>query len=163
MRRAIATLLLGLLPILSHADAFDDALTAIGAGDYERGVALLVPLAEDGHPNAQYQLGALYAEGRGVLHDDAVARSWFRSAAEQGFAPAQFKLAAMYYEGRGVAQDYVRAAMWNAVAIANASPEYVAAYEQFHDALQALMSTEQSAQAMSMARRCIDAEFKACD
>jgi TPR repeat protein len=163
MRREIATVLISLLPALTHADAFDDARAAIGAEDYDAAIALLVPLAEDGHPNAQYQLGALYAAGRGVAQDDAAALRWFRGAAEQGFAPAQFNLAAMYYEGRGVAQDHVRAAMWNAVAIANASPEYVAAYEQFHDALQALMSTEQSAEAMSLARRCIDADFKGCD
>jgi TPR repeat protein len=163
MRRAIATVLISLLPALGHGDAFDDAVAAINAGDDDAAMALLVPLAEEGHRNAQYQLGALYATGRGVVHDDAAALTWFRSAAEQGFAPAQFNLAAMYYEGRGVAQDHVRAAMWNAVAIANASPEYVAAYEHFHDALQVLMSTEQSAEAMSLARRCIDAGFKGCD
>ncbi|MCX8201638.1 MAG: SEL1-like repeat protein [Candidatus Caldarchaeum sp.] len=35
---------------------------------------------------AQYNLGIMYAMGRGVLQNDAQAALWWRKAAEQGLA-----------------------------------------------------------------------------
>jgi len=40
-------------------------------------------LAEQGNVEAQYNLGVIYAEGRGVAKDETEAVSWFRKAAEQ--------------------------------------------------------------------------------
>lgn len=40
--------------------------------------------AEQGDPVAQYNLGNMYANGRGVPKDDGNALAWFRKAAEQG-------------------------------------------------------------------------------
>ncbi len=48
--------------------------------------------AEQRDAQAQYNLGVLYAEGRGVPQDDAEAARWFRLAAEQGLADAQANL-----------------------------------------------------------------------
>ena len=45
--------------------------------------------AEAGDLAAQYNLGIMYAEGRGVPQDDAEAVAWFRRAAEQGHIDAQ--------------------------------------------------------------------------
>ena len=38
--------------------------------------------AEQGHPQAQYNLGIYYKEGRGVAKDEAEAEKWFRMAEE---------------------------------------------------------------------------------
>ncbi len=38
----------------------------------------------------------MYDNGRGVPHDDKLARHWYRRAAEQGYAPAQNNLGGMY-------------------------------------------------------------------
>ena len=61
--------------------------------------------AEAGEAIAQYNLGVLYATGRGVPRDDAEAVRWWRLAAEQGYAYAQYNLGNMYADGQGVPQD----------------------------------------------------------
>ncbi len=45
--------------------------------------------AEQGHPGAQFHLGRMYAEGKGVPQDDAEAKKWYRLASEQGHEEAQ--------------------------------------------------------------------------
>ena len=48
--------------------------------------------AEQGDAEAQFILGAMYFQGRGVLKDDAEAVRWYRLAAEQGLADGQNSL-----------------------------------------------------------------------
>lgn len=48
--------------------------------------------AEQGYADAQFRLGLMYAEGRGVAKDDAEAVRWYQLAAAQGHAGAQFNL-----------------------------------------------------------------------
>jgi TPR repeat protein len=40
--------------------------------------------AEQGHTEAQHQLGVLYMLGRGVVRDDKEAVNWWRRSAEKG-------------------------------------------------------------------------------
>src|SRR2546425_1106147 len=61
---------------------------------------------------AQFNLGVMYHEGRGVSQDDAEAAKWYRQAAAQGHAGAQYSLGVMYYYGQGVPQDYAEALKW---------------------------------------------------
>ena len=69
--------------------------------------------AEQGHADAQYNLGEMYRKGEGEPQDDAKAAKWFWKAAEQGHADAQFRLGCMYSEGEGVlAEDDAEAAKW---------------------------------------------------
>src|SRR5687767_13348590 len=58
--------------------------------------------AGQGHAAAQYNLGWMYAQGRGVVQNDIAAVEWFRRSADQGLAPAQHYLGVMYEQGRGV-------------------------------------------------------------
>ena len=46
----------------------------------------LIALAEAGDPDAQYNLGVMYANGRGVTQDDTEAVRWYRLAADPGYA-----------------------------------------------------------------------------
>jgi len=69
-------------------------------------------VAGQGDADAQLQLGALYANGKGVPQDYAQAASWYRKAADQGNADAQLQLGALYFRGTGVPQDYAQAAFW---------------------------------------------------
>ncbi len=48
--------------------------------------------AAQGLAQAQYNLGLMYAEGRGVQRDDVQAVAWLQKAAAQGFAQAQNNL-----------------------------------------------------------------------
>lgn len=68
--------------------------------------------AEQGKPEAQTDLGIMYATGDGVSKDPTEAAKWFRKAAEQGFARAQNNLGVMYEGGNGVPQDNVEAVKW---------------------------------------------------
>ena len=58
-------------------------------------------VAEQGNAVAQGDLGFMYANGLGVLRDDAEAVRWYRLAADQGDADAQGNLGEMYADGRG--------------------------------------------------------------
>ena len=68
--------------------------------------------AEQGLADAQFILGSMYADGKGVPQDDKEAVKWFRLAAEQEDAKAQNDLGVMYAKGRGVPQDYKEALKW---------------------------------------------------
>ena len=46
--------------------------------------------AEQDQAEAQYSLGVMYANGRGVEEDDEEAARWLRLAAEQDQADAQY-------------------------------------------------------------------------
>ena len=61
--------------------------------------------AEQGDAGAQYNLGVIYDNGRGVAQDDKEAARWFGLAAKQGHADAPFYIGVMYTNGQGVAQD----------------------------------------------------------
>ena len=51
--------------------------------------------AAQGNAAAQFNLGVMYENGRGVRRDDAEAVKWYRQAAAQGLAQAQFNLGVM--------------------------------------------------------------------
>ena len=68
--------------------------------------------ADSGDAQAQYDLGEMYSQGRGVPQDYAEAARWYRMAAEKGNPEAQDRIGFMYYNGRGVSQDYSEAARW---------------------------------------------------
>jgi len=60
-------------------------------------------LAND--PAAEYEMGARYAEGRGVQQNLPEAVRWLERAADAGFAPAQFRLASLNEKGDGLKKD----------------------------------------------------------
>ncbi len=90
----------------------DEGEAAYERGDYATALREFRVLATQGNAPAQFSLGIMYYEGRGVPQDYAEAVKWFRKAAEQGHAKAQYNLARMYNKGWGVPQDYIQAHMW---------------------------------------------------
>src|SRR5512135_1801276 len=88
------------------AEPLEDATKAYEYGDYKTAYRLFGPLAEQGLPEAQYNLGVMYRKGQGVPEDYVAAAKWWKKAAEQGYAPAQYRLGVMYRKGYGVPQDY---------------------------------------------------------
>jgi hypothetical protein len=81
-------------------------------GDYATAYAEFFPLAVAGNASAQYNLGKMYADGKGVPQDFAQAAQWFRQAADQGVEDAQYYLGNLYALGQGVPQDFAQAAQW---------------------------------------------------
>jgi TPR repeat protein len=94
------------------AGPLDDGIVAYHAGDYASALRLIRPFAEQGVARAQYNLGVMYAEGRGVAQDYTEAIKWYGKAADQGYSDAEYNLGVMYEAGRGVTQDFAAAANW---------------------------------------------------
>lgn len=72
--------------------ALTQAETAFADGDYQRAVAILLPLAQQGDPDAQYALGYALYEGLGVPQDRMQAYFWIQESARQGNASALLAL-----------------------------------------------------------------------
>ena len=71
--------------------------------------------AEQGHAEAQYDLGTVYFYGDFGVEDHAEAVRWWRLAAEQGDAGVQLRLGEIYEDGRlyyGVDKDIDEALRW---------------------------------------------------
>jgi TPR repeat protein len=92
--------------------AFSDGWKAYQAKDYVAAFKEWKPLAKQGESYAQFNLGNMYKEGKGVAQDYKQALRWYRKAADQGHSKAQFNLGNMYFKGKGVAQDYKQAVKW---------------------------------------------------
>jgi TPR repeat protein len=64
--------------------------------------------ADQGDAEAQYNLGVMYDDGKGVPRNDAKAFEWYTKAAEQGHADSQYNLGVIYTIGRGVPKNYAK-------------------------------------------------------
>jgi len=98
------------------AQVWGKGLTAAQAGDFATAIKEWKPLAEAGDFSAQFLLGSLYDEGKGVPQDFAEAVKWYRLAAKQGFVMAQYNLGIKYAKGQGVLQDYAESIKWSRLA-----------------------------------------------
>ena len=94
------------------AGPLEDGSAAYHEKEYAKAADLWQPLAEKGDATAQYYLGTLFAEGKGVAQNDATAFMWFQRAANQGHAAAQYNVGASYAQGTGVDKSVVDAAKW---------------------------------------------------
>ena len=65
--------------------------------------------ANNGHVDAQFNLGIKYDKGIGVEQSDTEAFNWYFKAAKSGHPEAQFNLANTYRDGRGVEANMERA------------------------------------------------------
>jgi len=108
--------------------------------------------ADQGFARAQYSLGFMHDNGRGVPQDDAEAARWYRLAADQGIARAQSNLGLLYENGEGVPQDYVQAHLWTNLAVAQSSGEDLNRRERNRDIIAAKMTAEQVVEAQRLAR-----------
>ncbi len=111
MKRFVALCLMAVA--FATAPAFSDFQAGIDAyerGDYKTALREFQPLAEHGNEIAQFNIGLIYQNGKGVPQDYKTAVKWYRLSAEQGYKIAQYNLGLMYNSGWGVPQDYKQAA-----------------------------------------------------
>ena len=157
MKKLLFTLLFLTLGT-AWGEAREDADAAYERKDYATAIKLWRPLAEQGYPNVQYNIGLMYNNGYGVIQDYKEAVKWYRLAAEQGFADAQSNLGLMYGKGQGVLQDYTRAHMWFNLASSAGSAQGI----KNRDIIAKLMTTQQIEKAQEMAKACQASNFKGC-
>lgn len=105
----------------------DDYFTGNGIGqDYAQAFEWYKKAANAGNPEAQTELGLMYAKGYDVVpvdYNEAI--RWTRIAAEQGYVGAEYNLGVAYDNGLGVTADLVTAFSW-----------YLKAAEQGYDIAQ---------------------------
>ena len=111
-KHLVAALLLAVILEANAEGTLEQGLDAYHQGDFAKAAELWRPLADKGDAEAQYRLGTLYAEGKGVAQNDATAMTWFKRAAEQGNALAQYNAGASYAAGLGVGKNEADAAKW---------------------------------------------------
>jgi localization factor PodJL len=68
--------------------------------------------AAAGDVRAQFEVAAIFTEGRAVPQDYAAAAMWYERAAAAGFVPAQYRLGALYESGEGVEKNLETAKLW---------------------------------------------------
>ena len=130
----------------------DEGVAAYQRGDYKLAIQELLPLAEQGHGDAQYLLGRMYHGALGVPQDYAEAALWYRRAAEQGNPDCQFLLGFLYSTGRGVPKDFVQAHFWFSVSAARGSD----ASRKSRERVAKKMTPAQIAEAQRLARELME-------
>lgn len=65
-----------------------------------------------GNMAAWFEIGARYADGRGVPRDGKLAARWFEQAALAGHGPSQYRLGSLYREGKVVTKEPALAFQW---------------------------------------------------
>ena len=96
----------------ASADALQDGARYFQRADYNRALASWRPLAVQGNPVAQNNLGIMYLDGKGVPQNISEAVRYLSLSAAAGSSLGQNNLGGLYRDGKGVARDYVRAAQW---------------------------------------------------
>ena len=117
MKNLTATICLAVALLIGSAGVswsqdFQKGLAAAHSGDFATALREWTPLAKQGNADAQYNLGVMYNEGKGVPQDDKTAVKWYKLAAKQGYAHAQYNLGVMHERGEGVPEDYKTAVKW---------------------------------------------------
>ena len=108
--------------LMTAANAGEEqAREAMQAGDYQKAINELQPLADQGSPTAEYLLAEIYFGGHGG--DLQQALKWMTASANQGYAQAQARLGMIYATGRGVPVNNVESYRWFSLAAKGADPK----------------------------------------
>lgn len=86
--------------------------TEYDRADYRSALAVWMPAAEAGDPEAQTNVGEIFEKGLGTDPNYAAALIWYEKAAQQGYSRGQFNLGTMYEMGLGVEADKLTALNW---------------------------------------------------
>ena len=109
---------------------FEQGIVLFEESKFDEALALIKPLAETGHANAQYQMGLMHTWGVGLPRDEVMAQSWYAKAfermqieANRGDGESMADLGLMLDEGQGVERDVQAALEWlkKGVEVNNAS------------------------------------------
>ncbi len=99
-----------MLPTTALAvNKYDQGAFYFAQGDYISALSLWSPLAAEGNSAAQYSIGLLYDQGKGVKKDPQRALKYFQSASDQDLAVAQYYLGMKYFAGLDVTKNMTKA------------------------------------------------------
>lgn len=118
-RRILIVCCIVIVTTQAWAGPYEDGVTAYDQERFDTAFALWLPLAEQGHVAAQFNLGVLFEKGLGVGQDYVEAARWYMKAAEQGDEEAQYNVALLYEKGTGLSLDLDKARYWYDKVLAN--------------------------------------------
>jgi len=109
------------------AGEFESAVADYEQGNYIKALDAFYVLAKEGHPKAQFNVGLIYANGKGVKRDMYQAMAWYKKAAEQNNAEAQYNLAKLISQrpDKGDPRAMKRVKYWYEKAAAGGQKEAV--------------------------------------
>ncbi|WP_017937494.1 tetratricopeptide repeat protein [Zestomonas thermotolerans] len=134
MNRTGRSLFMGCLllvsPLLANAGGNSLLIPATGRctlnaapEDLPQALAECQQTAQTGDPQAQYELGEFYYDGKRTPRDLDKALKWFEQASLQGHALAQERLGMMFFRGEGVKANNVQAYIVLKMAAVNGADE----------------------------------------
>ncbi|MEE8261956.1 MAG: rhomboid family intramembrane serine protease [Gammaproteobacteria bacterium] len=91
------------------AGRYKKGMEAIDLGEHKKAVEYLQPLAEKGHPRAQFALGNIHGAHWGATKNETKTVYWYEQASKRNHAEAQYMLGIRYADGRGVPADPAKA------------------------------------------------------
>ena len=91
-------------------------ITLYEDGAYAEAKAILLPLAEAGHPQAMNYIGLMHDDGFVFSKDPKVECDWYESAANAGYAPGMYNLSICYNHGEGREKDEKLMLYWRTLA-----------------------------------------------
>jgi hypothetical protein len=116
IRATLVAVALGLATVTAGealAGPFEDAEAAYDAQNYAVALKGLSPLARAGNDKAQYLLGRMYADGRGVRQNYQEAMKLYRLASAKGNGDAQNSIGNLYAIGKkGIPRNDKEALKW---------------------------------------------------
>lgn len=74
LKSAISSVFIG---TATMAESFKEGIEAAQAGNFETAYEIWLPLATAGNPDAQFNVGQLFAQGNGVAIDPISAIAWW--------------------------------------------------------------------------------------
>lgn len=101
----------------------DEGARLFAARRFVEAAEKLLPAAEAGYPQAQYQMGWMNYLGFGVAKDMEQAVAWFRRAADKGNVDGMNALGTALREGKGAEQSYSEALHWYQAAAEQGHPD----------------------------------------
>ncbi len=108
--------------------------------DYKSALKYFKKSAKQGDADAQFNIGYMYSQGKGVTRDKTQAIKWYTKAAEQGKANASYNLALEYQYGcKNIKRDYSQMIKWYAKSVLDGN---LSALSEFDD-LERVTRTEE--------------------
>ena len=96
----------------SPSSLYNQAVALYEKGKYNDAIKKYKSSAEKGYVSAQWDLGVIYQNGKGVDINYNEALKWFKKAAKSGDKYSQFNLGYMYYSGQGTPVDKAESFNW---------------------------------------------------
>lgn len=131
---------------------YDSGIRDYEANRHITAIAEFRRLAERGHGAAEFMIGVMYFNGRGVAKDTGVAAAWFHKAAMQAYPPAQLAYGSLHLRGVGLAPDPVAAYMWLALVANSGVPGLAIQATTLHDAAAKALNPADLERARRLAR-----------